>query len=282
MDYSLQQIIKQEKEVFKEDFEASLEDNPPSFYIDIIVQKQEHCDEYEWSYNALKNSFEETCSICGQIFKNRFILLQHNITHLNITLQPLNVITNLPKVQNKKHTKKHGQNITNSLHKCQHCNIMLPYKKWHAHKTVVHSEGNYECGECGEIYRCKAYLRKHMRKWHLKDKAISKSTCYAVVNVVCPICSAISKTRATFKVHVRNVHGDGPFQCEICGSKLKCFSYYLTHKRRVHYNDGKEHKCDMCHKKFKSPRYLRVHKKNSHEPNRDVKKLKIKKEPRDV
>lgn len=70
MDFSLQQIIKQEKETYEEDFNASFQ-NPHSFYIDIIVQKEESNNGHDWSFNALKTSFEETCSICGLTFKNR-------------------------------------------------------------------------------------------------------------------------------------------------------------------------------------------------------------------
>lgn len=194
-------------------------------------------------------------------------------------LEPLNITEDPSTEDHESHVKQSKCLKKTTYYKCRHCQKVLPYKAWHRHKTEIHVNKHYECSDCGRSFKCKPYLRKHIRKIHLK---VVKSRNNKVENtsdaedVVCPICSAILKNRICFFIHIRNVHSKERVTCEICGSKLKCFSYYVAHKRRVHYNDGKEHKCDMCHKKFRSSRYLSIHKKNTHNPNK-TKKHKVKK-----
>ena len=54
-----------------------------------------------------------------------------------------------------------------------------------------------------------------------------------VLQMVCPLCHQIYRSRENFSYHMRGVHGVGkPIQCELCGeSGFKTQTQYFKHKR---------------------------------------------------
>lgn len=278
MDFDLIQVIKKEKEDNK-DYCVITDNERPLFTIDVHIEKQKSYEPCDLNYNSLITLSEVSCLYCCKIFKNRYLLLQHHPIHMKVKLTRHDVNDLIRRSHSTIKTCTNKQLITKRMHKCNFCDRVMPYKAWFSHEKEVHGEGNFICNECNMVFKCKSYLRKHIRNRHNCGNKTSNKTSKNTSNkkkqdLTCTICNKVSKTAATLHCHMKNVHSAISFECDICGSKLKSYSYYLVHLRRVHYNDGKNHQCNICNKQFKSPRYVSIHKKNSHRPN--VKQVKIK------
>lgn len=140
---------------------------------------------------------------------------------------------------------------------------------------------NFTCDTCGKGFALKSFLDRHTSRAHNKA-----SIC------VCDVCAKTFRSRQTFLIHRKTVHGDpdslrvkcpecnkwmlnseclrkhtyrihgpGPHICEVCGKELS-----TKHTLRLHYQyhhpTGDLHKCDFeaCKKVFRTTGQLKEHK----------------------
>ncbi|CAK1587875.1 unnamed protein product [Parnassius mnemosyne] len=293
MEYPTDVIIKKEKDDFQfENKEGILE-----VHYDVKIESCTLFGDVDWCIDnvtlleEIGKQFHETvndektrqeCQLCGQHFPDSYSLFKHNLKHLKImvvkpTIYQCNTCLICFKTKEKlkdhifkKHTEskkplnKPGVPKTKTPHVCFICDKVFSYKHWHSHMKEVHANSPIKCSKCGELFKCYRYLQRHKMFVHDGVKKAWRMNTKVNEKLPCDECEKLLPNRIALTTHKKNCHSTRQFQCYICKSLLKCKSYLMTHMRRVHYFDGKEHMCDICGKKFKSPRYVKIHIKNSH------------------
>jgi hypothetical protein len=220
--------------------------------IKIVTSNILSCSSFAFIHHNLKHlrvnlipitQLRYQCADCLQYFKDKSILHNHILQkhmkspELHITLKSQNY----------------------SARKCKFCDKLMSYKAWHSHMKEVHSNRLYECSKCDSIFKCLRYLKRH--NLYVHNGGVRNEEKQKLAKIQCEVCPAVLAHKHALRTHVRNCHCE-KVQCHVCSSVLKK-SYLNNHMRRVHYNDGKQHKC-FCGKQFRSPRYLKVHIKNTH------------------
>lgn len=127
------------------------------------------------------------------------------------------------------------------------------YKK---HMIAHHSsELPYQCDLCGNCFRIKKYIRRHMKQHRLKQRKNKQATLRSV------ICSICSKRCYNLNNHMMKHSDHRAFSCDICKATFKT-KHHLAGHMPIHIN-ARQYKCPLCPKDFnfktQFTRHLRVH-----------------------
>ena len=143
----------------------------------------------------------------------------------------------------------------------------------------------FECERSRHVYDDIVALKNHYQRCHVQDPVICahcgdslmnekiyiehiNRTCNAVIRArqKCNLCDGKTiKNITQLKIHMRNVHGERKFMCDVDGCSLKFVSQvFLTkHKRAVHKKE-KPFVCDKCGSKIAKFGNLRDHRIKVH------------------
>ncbi|XP_061402531.1 zinc finger protein 624-like [Musca vetustissima] len=95
-----------------------------------------------------------------------------------------------------------------------------------------------------------------------------------VYNSICDICGNKFKTKYTLKKHIQYYHTDAvrtdkePQQCKICFKWLRGMKGVKAHMKNIHEDPGGEHRCKICNHLSTTAKGLRVHEVFRHERER--------------
>jgi KRAB domain-containing zinc finger protein len=147
--------------------------------------------------------------------------------------------------------------IHNKAVKCLICSKMFPNKsaiKRHV-KQIHENPGSFECETCGKKFNRRFYLKYHQKthdknrpkpfkcqrcdyttdklghyNYHQKSHEYQDQKFAAMINPQkCEKCPAFFKNEKLLKHHMRQVHPDVPFQCDLCGKYMNGKGYTKRH-----------------------------------------------------
>lgn len=111
-------------------------------------------------------------------------------------------------------------------------------------------QGNYECGNCSNIYQSQEKLKEHVYFFHLK-------------NIECPIpnCSTVVRYQYAFHYHLLSIHPEfittiTRHNCDHCYAEFSSFDQVKKHKDNC---PCKSLECRSCNKKFASELSIKAH-----------------------
>ncbi len=108
--------------------------------------------------------------------------------------------------------------------KCDQCTKSYdnPHKlKRHSIRAHGREGDQFPCEKCGELFKLKSTLWRHVRNYHRDYEELQ-----------CETCKIWFQSRDSLLNHVRNEHGAKDFMCSVCGD---CFAHNQQLKR--HYKD---------------------------------------------
>ncbi|CAH1792195.1 unnamed protein product [Owenia fusiformis] len=106
----------------------------------------------------------------------------------------------------------------------------------------------YHCDKCSEVFDQAKGLSTHRKKMH------------GLVDFICNICEATSKTHHYFAEHMYFVHyydGKGYHKCDVCGTSLRHKSALAKHM--LIHKQEKPHMCSTCGRAFTQSSTLKTH-----------------------
>ena len=132
------------------------------------------------------------------------------------------------------------------------------------------------CELCGKFLANKDDMSRHLRSYHVQEKAHKCSKCegffkskeslrihvrdrHEYVLQKCESCDKRFKNLFALKKHVARIHEKSltkSFECNVCGTKFTDKGNLFGHIRNVH--NGIKSKCNLCGRTFKSLRYLQI------------------------
>lgn len=257
------------------------EDTHKVFHCDICDKDYQPRENYN---RHMKNVHNEggnlprvTCNICHRTLKNKYFLKTHLKIHAPDTdykcphCDYKNNNLFYMKIHINRHTKQPS-------YQCEICGEKF-YEKpiLQTHIQVKHGRGfeckicfrsygtkqrlrehekthdpNYihvnkhQCEECGQTYKYRAQLKKHL----LKHKGLD-------VKYDCNVCGKVVTTKKSFTNHMKIHTGEKSSVCDICGKAFTVEKYLIVH-RRTHTGE-KPYSCDVCGKTFTQRVSLVVH-----------------------
>ncbi|CAL8132796.1 unnamed protein product [Orchesella dallaii] len=113
-------------------------------------------------------------------------------------------------------------------------------------------EKPYCCTKCSSSFSKQGNLSAHKRTVHFKK-----------FNLECEICGKFI-TKSSAEAHVRSHLTEKPYQCQLCGKRLKS-SAGLKYHLKTH-EEGRQFtfKCSICNKSYSALSNLRRHEKDGH------------------
>lgn len=200
---------------------------------------------------------DEPCDIFS------FLLLRHNIEHLNLDINVTRRLKN-KRTQHKKHKKLKSrrdkipeQHESEGLYKCDVCDKQFKSHSFKlGHMQTVHSKRKYYCDICGKHFRCIQYINTHMQSIHLPEMRSN--------NLKCEYCDVVFKHKYNLHTHVKTVHNNVTFKCNKCDAMFKCKQYLISHNKRMHYDYGRMFPCSWCEREYRTPFHLHDHTKRIH------------------
>ncbi|XP_077289518.1 uncharacterized protein LOC143913533 [Arctopsyche grandis] len=131
------------------------------------------------------------CDVCGQTYRQRNVLLQHQNTHTDVKSYSCSVC---------------GKRFTRSSHVVAHMRI---------HNNIK----PYVCETCGRSFTKSSDLCRHKRVHS------------DVRNYACPICGRRFKRSGDITSHMRSHTGDRPYSCSKCNKSYSSHSSLQKHKK---------------------------------------------------
>lgn len=142
------------------------------------------------------------------------------------------------------------------LLRCKLCRrTFLKSNDYKKHMFDQHSsELPYQCDLCGNSFRIKRYIRRHMKQHRLKCTIKPAALRLS-------ICSICSKRCYNLENHMAKHSNHRAFSCDICKATFKTKHHLIGHMP-IHIN-ARQYKCPLCPKDFnfktQFTRHLRVH-----------------------
>ncbi|XP_059063007.1 zinc finger protein 26-like [Achroia grisella] len=225
------------------------------------------------------------CNYCSALYYSESEQKHHFCIEKQENL--LQIRNNIKKEKTQNHIKQENKQICNgdppngilytptcgipktkALHKCNTCDRIFTYKRWHDHITNTHTndtesiDGKVKCNICNKLFK-KLYIKKHIQHIHEGKKPSWRSHKIKEVDAEysCTLCNSKLHNSTAYKTHLRNCHNTDIVECNICKSKLKK-SNMFHHMRRKHCTDGVVHRCEYCKKVYQALYYLKIHLKH--------------------
>ncbi|XP_073812577.1 uncharacterized protein isoform X21 [Musca autumnalis] len=222
---------------------------------------------------------------CGRRFATRKFLAEHIMVHYNpehFKCKTCNKICR-DSTQLEAHEQTHLPNPPEAKYKktfqCEKCSKTFSSKASFEHhmvaKHVPREEFKFECPECKKKFPSRMSLLIHLKE-HKSGESICEICGHVAVShpklkrhvyrvhtmpkvpTQCKYCLKWYTSRANMLLHIKNVHTDNEYRCNICGNVALSRAAFYQHKHLKH-GIVKEHKCTVCGKPFKSPGILKQH-----------------------
>lgn len=140
----------------------------------------------------------------------------------------------------KGHFDRHSRRCNTADYQCDLCPFSNHFKDQLGKHMKYHFKFKYfYCYECGEGFRNRAGVQRHIKRMRLYR---------------CSICSINFKCRYGLKKHDRSVHAN-MFKCDQCPYVGKTKKYLTTHK----YKHKQSFSCETCAKKLVFAHQLKDH-----------------------
>lgn len=121
------------------------------------------------------------------------------------------------------------------------------------HRKVVHSN-RYKCDNCGEEFRLKERLKKHVlsHMYKLRSTPYTCKTCSMTFETPC-LLVLHTKTHQTIRIE--------KLECDMCGSRFSRRDSLQKHKSFYHHGDFKSLVCEICNRSYKGhlSQHMRTH-----------------------
>ncbi|XP_050315741.1 zinc finger protein OZF-like [Anthonomus grandis grandis] len=207
------------------------------------------------------------CSLCGNQYRSKTVLVQHQKYHKNIrdficSSCGKNFVT---KQDLQAHETYHDNNRTYLCKKCD--KSFITRSNLSTHILVSHtdkSQWKFSCLVCSNKFALKSHLNDHQKR-HAGSK-----------NFTCHICDKHFITKTELNVHTKNHSNIKQHHCDMCSKCYRDKRNLLVHLSREHGKDApgviieraKPFFCHSCPKRFpdryKLNRHLRTH--SGHKP----------------
>jgi len=116
----------------------------------------------------------------------------------------------------------------------------------------ANEDGKYVCKICGNLFKHKADMKRHVQEKHWNMKAFQ-----------CLLCDYASFRKNTLTKHIQSVHEKlKPFSCDRCDKKFASKAHCREHVESVH--EGVTHNCQFCEKIYTKKGHLSQHMKHNH------------------
>lgn len=216
------------------------------------------------------------CETCGKSYKNRYCLMQHQLSHSNEKKYECNIC--FQKFVYAASIRRHKLNIHSQIkrYKCEICDKVYSTASALKDHAYVHNgqPKPYFCQICNKDFHHPSQLKIHMSR-HTGER------------INCKICKKSFPSTVKYQVH-SCVRALKPYSCSSCGTLFKLQANLMNHKcgnkttygciecdkvfrsaqaarqhYRVHANDEDKtwEECDICHKKVSTPAVLTKHRK---------------------
>lgn len=243
------------------------------------------CKKQFISKDSLQNHLEShadfivTCNICKEFFVNKYILKKHLIMSHGIQIEHVygDYNSNDPQQeQSEKDTAIHvsdnvQENLQSDAYKCKICKTTFATSLLLNKHTFLHKcKKPFSCAICGESFRWKYYLDKHMISKHkLSDNSNETHAVVRLYKCMYTSCNKSFKNSGNLARHVWVHRRVKRYKCGTCGRKfLDCTN--LKRHMLVHSGE-KPFSCDLCNQKFRRKHHLELHVGSKHKlvPKRD-------------
>ncbi|XP_063218263.1 zinc finger protein 468-like [Bacillus rossius redtenbacheri] len=141
-------------------------------------------------------------------------------------------------------------------------------------KKALHREKNFACGVCGNLFKDRRNLGRHVKRIHCDDKKYRCETCgkgfcfvshllrhaeshSAEKRHVCGTCGRGFNLPSNLERHMITHSREKPYACPVCGARFSQ-NYYLQAHAVVHTGE-KRFECATCGMKFGNRSNLRRH-----------------------
>lgn len=180
------------------------------------------------------------CDLCDKHFEKKYDLRRHINTH-----DTSEYIENNEEIEILKNAKIIVEN--RCLYECNTCAKHIVTKRGFLRHIRIHT-GNRpcRCTICGNQYRIKQDLARHIRDVHDRIKKYQ-----------CEICARPFANKGAKEDHQRIHTGERPYSCKLCKKTFRTLNSIYIHNR-IHTN-YKPHKCPTCDKQFPSRQRLNNH-----------------------
>lgn len=198
----------------------------------------QHVNENHISNDNIPKSY--SCNSCTKIFTKKSDLRQHIHMH-----------DDLEYIENEEETEilRNAKVVVDDrcLYQCNTCQKHILTKRGFLRHIRIHT-GNRpcRCNICGNQYRVKQDLARHIRDVH---EGIKKYQC--------EICARPFANKGAKEDHQRIHTGERPYSCKLCKKTFRTLNSVYIHNR-IHTN-YKPHKCPSCDKQFPSRQRLNNH-----------------------
>lgn len=254
----------------------------PNFECDICNVKFYRKDKLKAHYDKCSEKNPDQvrkCNICGDIFENHEILLEHRSKHVDegiLTEEDLRELEPTPE------ERKSGEKIARKRRtdivglECTECNKQYTSRKGLLRHIQVHEGKKYLCDICPKKFYRREHLKIHVAKHNMikpykctrcskrfikeeqltlhltkHDRTCKNKTKETETNskrFLCEICSKSFTQSTTLVAHLRAHNGIKPFVCEVCARPFTTNAYLKMHMRT--HTQERPYICQYCSRAF--------------------------------
>lgn len=226
------------------------------------------------------------CALCNKSYSSSAVLKEHT-KQVHAAKEDLRISceTCHKTFVSKSHLNAHLA-VAHGTIPCPQCPKTLASRvSLRKHLVVIHGEGEqFICDVCARVFRSQLVLKNHVKR-HLGTRVEDKVQCkeclawftdqnclnkhvkrkheISEVPLDCSLCDYQAKNRPSLYNHVRQVHSESKYECEMCGKKFKR-QHHMREHIAIHHTGADLYDCSYCSERFNSRNRLYTHKKNIH------------------
>ena len=189
------------------------------------------------------------CDLCDKIFRSKYHLISHRITHTNARPFSCNECDKTYRTPSALRGHKKAVHAGIKDHICGVCQVGFPTPaQLRNHSTRHTGERPHKCNYCKSAFRHANSLRFHVRK-HTGEKPH-----------VCQHCGRNFRFPGNLKAHIMTHTKERPWQCDQCGKSFARQATLVDHKKS--HTGEKNCICVYCGKAYRLRGHLRYHMKS--------------------
>ncbi|XP_023721902.1 endothelial zinc finger protein induced by tumor necrosis factor alpha-like [Cryptotermes secundus] len=214
----------------------------------------------------------EKCEICQKIYKNKYMLALHKLTHSTTKIHPCQYCNRKFVFASSLEQHLIADHISELQFLCKDCNKvfhseleLITHRKSHSKLSFKQKVKclEYLCYICGDVFDNFRKLKSHEQQFHESSEKQQKSDFKNPSKYICEVCGKIFKYLALLNNHaVVHQETKEQFMCEICGVVWK--NRWLLQKHQISHSSHQEHVCRTCHTAYKTSSALATHERNCH------------------